>query len=246
MDGLEKKELILASKNGHMDAVRYLLDKGADIIMMGENGETALIKASCYGHIDVVRCLLDSGADVNKQNKNGVTALILALPYSETVDVLLVSCQKGVPLECGQAMDRAISESKMKVFFSILAHYLIFECASRNEFIVLAEMFCKPQIKSQLHSIIANVLEAMYVAGCPESLIDEIGRRTNSSYCVHRMLTEMGDFYSSLQKKCCNVVRCRLIRTRRVNKVDQLPLPVKIIDQFQEICTKIRHLCRVT
>ena len=55
-----------AAKHGHVDAVRLLLEHGADpgARETGDN-TTPLHWAAAHGHVDVVRALLDAGADVH-------------------------------------------------------------------------------------------------------------------------------------------------------------------------------------
>ncbi len=92
----EVTALLLASKNGDLDAVKSLLGKGVDVNATGEYGDTALIRASDKGHLDVVKVLVASGADVNAKNQSGVTALVMA--YSDWeyyVDVLRLLLNHG-------------------------------------------------------------------------------------------------------------------------------------------------------
>ncbi len=55
-----------AAKRGDLDAVRLLLEHGADPNARepGDN-TTPLHWAAAHGHVDVVRALLDAGADVH-------------------------------------------------------------------------------------------------------------------------------------------------------------------------------------
>jgi hypothetical protein len=69
---------MLASLEGHLEVVRWLLEKGADVNAAEENGWTALMVASDNGHLPVVKLLVEKGADVNKAKNNGRTALIFA------------------------------------------------------------------------------------------------------------------------------------------------------------------------
>jgi ankyrin repeat protein len=54
---------VLACRNGHTDAARFLLDRGADVDARGFFGATGLHWAAHNGHADTVRFLLEAGAD---------------------------------------------------------------------------------------------------------------------------------------------------------------------------------------
>ncbi len=56
-----------ASLRGHVEIVRLLLDKGADVNAQGGDLGNALYVASDGGHAEIVRLLLDKGVDVNVQ-----------------------------------------------------------------------------------------------------------------------------------------------------------------------------------
>jgi hypothetical protein len=45
--------------------VKVLLDRGADVNSIADEGITALWVASYHGHVEVVKLLLDRGANVN-------------------------------------------------------------------------------------------------------------------------------------------------------------------------------------
>ena len=62
---------------GHIDVMRILIDKGADVNAKNKNGATALILAADKGNAEIVSFLIDKGADVNAKDGNG-TALMLA------------------------------------------------------------------------------------------------------------------------------------------------------------------------
>jgi hypothetical protein len=70
--------LIVGSRNGHTEIVRFLMARGADLEAANNSRTTALSAASQGGHADVVKLLLASGANVSTKNAQGWTALALA------------------------------------------------------------------------------------------------------------------------------------------------------------------------
>ena len=71
------RPLFLAAGKGRLDAVRYLLDEGADVNAREISGATALTEAAYSGKLDIVRELLSRDADVNAVSGDG-TALDIA------------------------------------------------------------------------------------------------------------------------------------------------------------------------
>ena len=62
---LGRRPLMLAARSGHVDAVRALLDHGADANAKEDaRGTTALMQAADQGHADVIAVLIEHGADV--------------------------------------------------------------------------------------------------------------------------------------------------------------------------------------
>ena len=70
--------LHLVAKFGLLDAVRYLLEHGAELEAATKKGYTALHGAAWYGHLEVCMYLLEHGAETGAQIKNGSTALHFA------------------------------------------------------------------------------------------------------------------------------------------------------------------------
>jgi Ankyrin repeats (3 copies) len=81
--------LFLAAGEGRLEAVRYLLDEGADVNAREKSVATALTEATYYGRLEVVKELLFHDADVNTISDDG-TALDIAMKrkYSVIADVL--------------------------------------------------------------------------------------------------------------------------------------------------------------
>lgn len=70
--------LMVAARAGNANAVRLLIERGADVNAVDKEGGTALKNAARIGHTDVVRVLLEKGADVNAVTQDSLTVRILA------------------------------------------------------------------------------------------------------------------------------------------------------------------------
>jgi ankyrin repeat protein len=60
--------LKIATVRGDIDAVRVLLDAGAEVDAVVEEGCTVLWYASAFNHPEIVRILLDHGASLETRN----------------------------------------------------------------------------------------------------------------------------------------------------------------------------------
>ena len=87
--GSNSTPLFLAAGEGRLDAVRYLLDQGADVNARDARGRTALTEAAFYGNASVMKELILRGADVNSFSDEG-TALDIAVQAnrSAAIDIL--------------------------------------------------------------------------------------------------------------------------------------------------------------
>lgn len=69
--------LVLAASNDDLNAVKKLLEEGADVNKRDDDtGTTALDEAVMHGNRDMVRVLLNAGAEVNARTRNKQTALM--------------------------------------------------------------------------------------------------------------------------------------------------------------------------
>src|SRR4051812_32278650 len=72
--------LHLAARQGEAEAVKALIDAGADVNQRGSGDPvTPLLIATMNGHFDLAKLLLDKGADPNLAQANGATPLYAAL-----------------------------------------------------------------------------------------------------------------------------------------------------------------------
>jgi ankyrin repeat protein len=72
--------LLLAAREGHVDAVKVLLDAGADVNQVSAGDRTSpLLIATINGHLDLALMLLEKGADAQAASENNATPLYGAL-----------------------------------------------------------------------------------------------------------------------------------------------------------------------
>src|SRR5690606_15598562 len=73
------------------DAVRRLLEAGADVNAANRTGTTPLLLASIAGDAEMIRLMLDAGADPNQTFTNGETALMMAARTgrADAIEVLI-------------------------------------------------------------------------------------------------------------------------------------------------------------
>ncbi|GMH36812.1 hypothetical protein BSKO_04685 [Bryopsis sp. KO-2023] len=70
--------LNFAAQGGHVEAVKILIQEGANVDSKDNLGFTPLLDAAFYSRVDVIEVLLESGADIEARTDKSSTALILA------------------------------------------------------------------------------------------------------------------------------------------------------------------------
>ncbi|CAK8998212.1 Ankyrin-2 (ANK-2) (Ankyrin-B) (Brain ankyrin) (Non-erythroid ankyrin) [Durusdinium trenchii] len=114
-----------AAKEGQMDVLTALLDKGADKDQKDEDeGGAALHYAALRGHVEIVRALLEAGAEKDIQHHAGWTPLLLAVRsgHVEVVQELVkAGAAKDIKQEDGQtALHFAARESHLEILKELL------------------------------------------------------------------------------------------------------------------------------
>ena len=69
--------MMLAAYEGKLEIFRYLLEMGADIIILNNDNNPALHLAARWRSVDILKLLVDKGLSVNLTNKYGDTQLHL-------------------------------------------------------------------------------------------------------------------------------------------------------------------------
>jgi ankyrin repeat protein len=93
--------LMTAAGAGSVDAMRLLLDKGADVNATNAFGATALIWSAT--DIAKTRLLLERGANVNAAGKSGRTALFVAAMSDPSADIVKLLIAKGADVKAKDA-----------------------------------------------------------------------------------------------------------------------------------------------
>ncbi len=81
-----------ASRNGHLDAARLLLDHGADV-NSSKGGRIPLRRAYEGRHLEVMRLLLEHGADVDMRDKYFIGTVLHHASYDGQVDAVRLLLQ---------------------------------------------------------------------------------------------------------------------------------------------------------
>ena len=75
--------LMLACYYGHADAVRALIDRGADVTQLDARGQTPLAGVA-FNRVDMVRWLVEQGASLDIRDATGLRAIDIARAMSAT------------------------------------------------------------------------------------------------------------------------------------------------------------------
>jgi ankyrin repeat protein len=71
--------IYVSTCNGNLEAVKYLVEKGADTeIKEYENGNTPLMAAITLGYTDIIVYLISKNANIHAKNNNGDTPILFA------------------------------------------------------------------------------------------------------------------------------------------------------------------------
>ncbi|MFH1920948.1 MAG: ankyrin repeat domain-containing protein [Planctomycetota bacterium] len=87
--------MVQAAQGGHVELLRLLLDRGANVNVRSKSGDTALHTAALQGGIEALRLLLKEGADPNAKNDRGQTPLHMAISGACEVNSLRLLIDAG-------------------------------------------------------------------------------------------------------------------------------------------------------
>jgi ankyrin repeat protein len=94
-----------AARGGHLDVLRYIVEKGADLNALDNNGVAPLHTLAGSGQTEAARLLIEKGADIDIKNPVKQTPLNLAAEYGQEEMVKLL-IENGANIENKHAYGR--------------------------------------------------------------------------------------------------------------------------------------------
>ncbi len=99
VDGIDhngQRPMLYAVGNGYAEAVRILLEHGADPNLRERSGETYLHTAATWrDNAEIIKALVEHRADVNAKDREGRTPLDVALEYRRKSNAELLRALGG-------------------------------------------------------------------------------------------------------------------------------------------------------
>lgn len=92
------RRLVDAAAEGNALSAKALIEQGANVEALENDGWTPLTSAAREGHLEVVKLLLEKGANVNKLEGGGHTALFWASrnQHQQVIELLLSKGGKDI------------------------------------------------------------------------------------------------------------------------------------------------------
>ncbi|HYL37658.1 MAG TPA: ankyrin repeat domain-containing protein [Bryobacteraceae bacterium] len=122
--------LMYAAALGSLDAMKLLVEAGADVNAVNDFGATPLMW--CAGDVAKVRYLLDRGASVTARSKEGRTPLAIAATYDGSAEILKLMIEKGADVRAKDASGTSVLESAVTVNNLEAARLLLAKGADPN------------------------------------------------------------------------------------------------------------------
>jgi ankyrin repeat protein len=108
-DARGNSPVMYAAALGSMDALRLMVEAGADVNAPNDFGATPLMW--CAGDLAKVRYLLSRGANVNARSKLGRSPLMIAAAYDGSIETVRLMIEKGADVKAQEESGMTVLES---------------------------------------------------------------------------------------------------------------------------------------
>ena len=140
--------IIWSAKNGHLEAVKCLVEKGADINKTDDRNQTALYWAVAEGHTEIVKYLLSTKCDITiKSGLNGRSALHFCAERGDENLVNTLLDQGADPAcldnQCQSPLTLAALNNHKSTAMIILAKRANLEVTNEIEYTLVKYFGCK-------------------------------------------------------------------------------------------------------
>ncbi|WP_286706065.1 ankyrin repeat domain-containing protein [Flavobacterium sp. 38-13] len=98
-DNHKNSLLLIATRNGHTEMAKLLVQHGADVNQQSDNLDSAFLYAGASGQTELVKLYLDNGARFDVFNRYNGTALIPACERGHVETVRLLANTKNFPID---------------------------------------------------------------------------------------------------------------------------------------------------
>jgi CDK inhibitor PHO81 len=164
-----RSPLHYAAQNGHTNICVYLISIGAEIDLVDQDGNTALINAIVSGHLDTVNSLIDFGASFEPLPSSQIP-VTMACQYGQ-LDILKILLSKGVKLVANMdglyPLHLACREGKTDITKCLISHGADVEI--KDSFKGWTSIFFAA---SEGH---LNSVQVLLEAGCKVDIFDDSG-----------------------------------------------------------------------
>lgn len=101
----------IVAKNGNLKLLKYLKDKGANLDLQAENGNTCLTYAAYYGHYQIVEYLIGLNVNINSQGSDERCELMVS---NKTALIFSIEQKK---VDCAKLLIRSGSDINTQTSF---------------------------------------------------------------------------------------------------------------------------------
>jgi ankyrin repeat protein len=120
-------DFVLAAGQGDTEQLKEFINKGINLDVMDDSGNTALFLASYWGKIEVVKTLIEAGADLNMQSFGDKETPLMAAVNMKQVDVIKTLLENGADINIKDvngtnALMWAISDTDINIVNLLLSY----------------------------------------------------------------------------------------------------------------------------